>query len=72
MPNMDHDDEGLLFACQMYEMTLINLITMNDVVHHPCVVGMWRRVNSQSEGVFWANVRKKQDVITGIRRERGG
>jgi len=58
MLNMDHDDEGLLSACEMYEMTMIDLITMNDAVDHPCVVGVWRGVNSQSEGVFWANVRK--------------
>lgn len=34
MLNMDDDDEGLLYACEMYEMTLINLITMDDDVHH--------------------------------------
>lgn len=40
MLNKDHDDEGLLSACEMYEMTLIDLIPMNDAVHHPCVVGL--------------------------------
>ena len=49
----------------LLEMTSIDPLTMNGAVHHAsCVVGMWRGVNfqsgnSQSEGVFWANVRRR-------------
>ena len=49
---MDHDDEALLSACEMYDMTLTDLITLNDAVHLPCIVGVSRGVNNQSEGVF--------------------
>jgi hypothetical protein len=72
--NMDHDDEGLLSACETYKMALIDLITRNDAVHHPGVVE--EPIVNQAidiQRVFRANVRKnwREDAITGI-RERGG